>query len=274
MKTDTPTKKPLWLRAIIKTARMTMSVYVGMLVFAFGCADQIIFQPPPAGYSESPELIKIQTPDHETICAYHLTNPAAEYTILLSHGNAEDIGMDDSINRMFKQRGYNIFAYDYRGYGLSTGRPSEKNTYEDIEAAYSYLTEVLNIPPEKIISLGRSVGSGPATYIASKRKVAALILESPFTSAYNVMAIGKFLPFDKYDNLSRIDKINCPLLIVHGTADRVIPFAHSQKLYAAAKEPKLNLWVESAGHNELYHIAAETYWQALKKLTNTIEQTN
>jgi hypothetical protein len=130
----------------------------------------------------------------------------------------------------------------------------------------------LNVPPGKIISLGRSVGSGPATYIASKRKVAALVLESPFTSAYNVMAIGKFLPFDKYNNLARIDKINCPLLIVHGTADRVIPFAHSQKLYAAAKEPKLNLWVKNAGHNELYSHAAETYWQALKNLTETIEQ--
>lgn len=273
METDVIKKRPLCFRVGIRAVRLVLFVYVGMMIFAFGCADQIIFQPPEAGYEESSELIKIETAGGELICAYHLANPKAKFTILLSHGNAEDIGMDNFINEMFKLRGYSVFAYDYRGYGLSEGRASEANSYEDVEAAYNYLVTVLEARPDRIISLGRSVGSGPATYLASKQKVAALILESPFVSAFDVMPISKLLPFDKFNNLARIDKINCPLLIVHGTADRVIPFEHSQKLFSAAKEPKMNLWVDSAGHNDLYSVAGKDYWQALGKLTDTIEKT-
>lgn len=271
MKIEVTKNRHFCFRIAVRGVRLFLFVYVGMLIFAFGCADQIIFQPPQAGYEESSELIKIETDDGELICAYHLTDPDAKYTILLSHGNAEDIGIDRFINEMFREHGYNVFAYDYRGYGLSEGKPSEANSYEDIEAAYNYLVTVLEARPDRIISLGRSVGSGPATYLASKQKVAALILESPFVSAFDVMPIGKLMPFDKFNNLARIDKINCPVLIVHGTADRVIPFEHSQKLLAAAKEPKMNLWVDSAGHNELYSVAGEDYWQALEKLTDTID---
>ncbi len=273
MKIEVTKKRYFCFSVGVRAVRLFLFVYVGMLIFAFSCADQIIFQPPEAGYEESSELIKIETASGELICAYHLTNPDAKYTILLSHGNAEDIGMDGFVNEMFKQHGYNVFAYDYRGYGLSEGRPSEATSYEDVEAAYNYLVTVLEARPDRIISLGRSVGSGPATYLASKQKVAALILESPFVSAFDVMPIGKLLPFDKFNNLDRIDEIDCPVLIVHGTADKVIPFEHSQRLFTAAKEPKMNLWVDSAGHNELYSVAGEDYWQTLGKLTDTIEKT-
>ena len=112
---------------------------------------------------------------------------------------------------------------------------------EDVEAAYAYLVNELGVAPQRIIVLGRSVGSGPATYLASRKPVGALLLESPFVSAFRVVTGIPILPFDKFNNLSRIGQVHCPALVVHGTADRVVAFWHGRKLYEAANEPKLHL---------------------------------
>jgi len=169
--------------------------------------------------------------------------------------------------------GFSVFAYDYRGYGTSDGRASARNSYEDIEAAYGYLVERLGVPANRIIVMGRSIGGGPAIELATKNDVAGLICESCFVSAFRVLTRVPILPFDKFTNLNKIKKINCPVLIIHGQSDRIVPVWHGRKLFEAANEPKLCLWVDGAGHNDdVAVIAGEDYWQAIAKFKQSIRE--
>jgi abhydrolase domain-containing protein 17 len=123
--------------------------------------------------------------------------------------------------------GFSVFAYDYRGYGTSDGSPSENNAYQDADVAYSYLTKELKIPPQQIIIYGQSLGGGAATELAAKHPVAGLILESTFTSAFRVVVPIPILPFDKFTNRDKLSRVRCPVLVMHGEADDVIPLQHS-----------------------------------------------
>lgn len=267
-------RRPLWLRVMVRLVRFVFLFYIVGFCFAMGCSNRMIFLPQPAGYVDGPDVIKLMTTGGQKISAVHKTVEGAKFTMLISHGNAEDIGTDSEMHELFGAHGYNVFAYDYRGYGTSEGKPTEKNVYEDVEAAYDYLVDEAKIGPEKIIVFGRSVGSGPATYLASRKPVAGLVLESPIVSAFRVLTVLPLLPFDKFNNLSRIDKVDCPVLVMHGRSDEVVGFWHGEKLFDKAKEPKLNLWVDGAGHNDFYWVTGQKYWKALGELTSVIEKGN
>ena len=153
----------------------------------------------------------------------------------------------------------NIMAYDYTGYGKSSGTPSEENCYADIEAAFRYLVEVRHIQPEQIVLYGRSLGSGPSCYLASKtaregRSVGGVILQSPLLSAYRVAFNFRFtMVGDRFPNIDYAPHIACPVFIVHGTQDEVVPFWHGQDLFLALPQPwrAKPFWVEGAGHNNI-----------------------
>jgi hypothetical protein len=224
----------------------------------------MIFPNRPAGYSDNPQILKIKTGNGKNISAIYLSNPDAEFTILYNHGNWEDVGSIRHFLEVYRDEGFSVFAYDYEGYGTSEGSASEKNTYKDADAAYDYLVTQLKVSPGKIIIHGRSVGSGPAMYLASRKKVAGLILESPFITAFRVVTTIPLMPFDKFRNIDRIKTVNCPVLVIHGKADKIIPFWHGEKLFEAANEPKFKLWVDGAGHNDLVMVADNSYWDAIK----------
>ena len=129
-----------------------------------------------------------------------------------------------------------ILAVEYPGYGIYKGSANEESILEDSESVYEYLVSTMKIDPQEIIVLGRSIGSGPATYLASKRKVGALILMSPFTSIRAVVkdmagSWAQHLFKERFNNLEAIKKVSCPTFIVHGQRDRIIPFEHSKKLH-------------------------------------------
>jgi fermentation-respiration switch protein FrsA (DUF1100 family) len=153
----------------------------------------------------------------------------------------------------------NLLAYDYEGYGKATGIPSEEACYEDIDAAYSFLTEVLRQPPQNIVLYGRSLGSGPSCYLAERLaksgvKLGGLILQSPLLSVYRVAFNFRFTLFgDMFPNVDRIANINCPLLMIHGTRDEVVPFWNGERLFfvAPVQWRARPLWVEGAGHNNI-----------------------
>ena len=249
----------------------TLLLMCYLVLCAYGCmvADSIIFKPHPARYTDDKHIIKLETKSGEVISACWKKKPNAKYTILFSHGNAEDIGDFFYDMSKYNLRGYSIMTYDYRGYGTSEGDPSESNTYEDIQAAYDHLI-ANGVTADKIIVCGRSVGGGPSTWLASREPVKALILESAFTSAFRVITHYRVLPFDKYNNVGLIDEINCPLLVIHGDKDLVIPVWHGKALYEEAELPKTIHIVEGAGHNNLHAIARETYWKVLKKFTDSL----
>ena len=228
-------------------------------------ADEVIFAPPkPTAFTQDEFTHFFKTEDHETVYAVYHPVEQQRFVVLYSHGNAVDLANSPYWIDMLNKNGYGAFVYDYPGYGLSSGQPSENNTYQAVEAAYQYLTQKLNIAPEHIIVFGRSLGCAPSIYLATKHKVAKLIIEAPFLSAFTVMTHKKIFPIDRFPNHELIHKVKVPTLVIHGTKDTVIPFKHGERIFELANEPKQFYPVESAGHNDVIVTAGEAYWQTIK----------
>lgn len=247
-------------------------LYLSLAIFAWFFADRLIFLPRPSSYKDTPEVLKLRSANGSIISALYLTNPSAKYTLLVSHGNAEDLGDDRAWLADLRRAGFSVFAYDYQGYGTSQGKPTEQGAYDDESAAYDYLTGSLKIAPERIIIFGRSVGSGPAVYVAARKPAAALILQSPFVSAFRVVTGIPILPFDKFPNYKQIGLVRCPVLIIHGTRDSVIGPWHGQKLFALANQPKQFFAVPGADHNDLDMVAGESYGKAIQSFAASLER--
>ena len=246
-------------------------VYLGMFLYSYLYAEKIIFQPQPSSYRDTSEIIKL-TSEGVPISAIHFHNPQASYTILFSHGNAEDIGLLLPFLEEIRDQGFSVFAYDYRGYGTSSDAPSEENAYRDVDAAYDYLTRNLSVAPGRIVSMGRSLGGAVAADLARRRHVGGLVIESSFVTAYRVVTHVPLFPFDKFKTITKIKEVRCPVLVIHGKRDEVIPFWHGERLFREANEPKLSLWIEKAGHNDLFEVAGRRYGEALRELVALIEQ--
>ncbi|KAF1859931.1 hypothetical protein Lal_00028114, partial [Lupinus albus] len=135
--------------------------------------------------------------------------------------------------------------YDYSGYGQSTGKPSEQNTYADIEAAYKCLEESYGAKQEDIILYGQSIGSGPNLDLAARLpQLRAVVLHSPILSGLRVMySVRHSYWFDIYKNIDKISQVNCPVLIIHGTSDEVVDWSHGKQLWELCKEKYEPLWL-------------------------------
>jgi fermentation-respiration switch protein FrsA (DUF1100 family) len=245
-------------------------LYLSLAVYAWFFSDQAIFLPQPASYRDGPEILKLRSANGKLISAVYLPQPSAKLTLLVSHGNAEDLGDIRPWLEDLRRAGFNVLAYDYQGYGTSQGKPAERTAYEDENAAYDYLTLTLKTPPQRVVVLGRSVGTGTAVHLAARRPVAALILESPFLSAFRVVTRIPILPFDKFPNYKEIGGVHCPVLIVHGTQDEIINIAHGQKLFALANEPKQFFAVQGAGHNDVNDVGGARLLETLQLFAGSL----
>jgi abhydrolase domain-containing protein 17 len=247
-------------------------LYLGFAAFAYVLADRLIFLPPRSSYSAADlPLVYVAADGGARIATLHLPNPAAPLTLLYSHGNAEDLGHLVPYLEAYRRGGFAVLAYDYRGYGLSTGGPpSAARAYRDLRGVYRYAVEEMRIPPSRLILLGRSVGSGPATELAAREPVGGLVVESGFVSAFRVVTRAQLLPFDRFPNLRHIRRVRAPVLVIHGTEDEVIPLSHGRRLFREAPEPKRSLWVEGAGHNDLMEVAGASYWEALRSFAQLV----
>ncbi len=256
-----------WQRVV----RLPLIVYGTVVLYAYLFSDRQLFQPHPASYRDTLlDLVKLTIPNGEVISALYLTHPAAQYTILYSHGNAQDLGDIRPILDDLRALKFNILAYDYRGYGTSQGKPSEANAYQDIQTAYRFLTQQQQIKGDRIILLGQSIGSGPSVYLATRQPIAGLIIQSGFVSAFRIVVPFPLLPFDKFPNRDRLAQVHAPVLVVHGTEDRLIPFWHAQALFAAANQPKA-LWpIQGAGHNDVNEIGGQQYLQKLQTFAQSL----
>lgn len=234
-----------------------MGVVLGKLLQA------AVFCPPTPATRLSAPLEFIRTPHGSLIPVLMLWHTASNgLTFLYNHGNAEDLGQIiftlDLIRTHFQ---VNVCCYDYTGYGFSKNvcegepcpSPSQERVYSDAETVWSYLTS-LHILPEDIVLYGRSLGSGPACYLASlhAHHIRGLILCSPLLSCIQTQVNSNLLKkYDVFDNQSRIPRITCPSLVIHGTKDRVVPFSHGQFFAKNLPFTPLTVWVENAGHNDL-----------------------
>ena len=217
----------------------------------------------------------LTTEDGIRLHAWFVAADAPRGTLLFSHGNAGNISHRlDSIS-LFHSLGLDILIFDYRGFGESEGKPSEKGTYLDVKAAWDYLLEERMISPEEIIIFGRSLGAAIAVDLASQHPSAGVILESAFTSVPDMAAsLYPWLPVRllsryRYNSLDMIARITSPLLVVHSREDDIIPFAHGEKLFAHANEPKQFLELRG-GHNDGYHASRKSYMKSMQQFVGEI----
>lgn len=202
------------------------------------------------------EDVYLSTQDKVTIHGWFIPAPGAKSTFLFFHGNAGNIG--DRLQKIsdFHQMGLNVLIIDYRGYGKSEGTPSEAGLYKDALAAYDYLHNSKGIAPKHMIAYGASLGGAVAVDLAAKRELAALIIDSAFSSAAAMAKriypfVPSFLIQTKLDSLTKIRNLTIPKLFIHSRDDEIVPFRLGQELYEAAAGQKEFL-VISGTHNEGY----------------------
>lgn len=224
----------------------------------------------PADYGfASHEEVSLVATDGVALHAWWLPVQGAERTVLFLHGNAGNVSYWAEAAIVYRDLGWNTLLLDYRGYGRSQGEPSEEGTYLDAQAAWRHLINVRGLAPSQILVIGRSLGGGVATWLASEHEVGGLVLEATFTSIADV--VEKLIPIPGirhvvnlgYPSIERMAALRTPLLVVHGRSDELVPFQHGQTLFAAATGPKRFIELQG-GHNDAFTIDRRTYEQSLR----------
>lgn len=177
-------------------------------------------------------------------------------TIIHFHGNAGNLSHRAKFFSLLSEAGFGVLGLDYRGYGNSEGSPSEEGFYQDARATINYAIKTLSLPPGRIIIYGESIGTGVAVQMATEYKIAALVLQSPFTSMeaaatyhYSWLPVNILLK-DRFDSLSKITNINVPILFFHGNEDIIVPIEQGKELFARANEPKQAFYFPGINHND------------------------
>ncbi len=248
-------------------------LYLAFFVGGFLWRDMLIFHPPASSYEEDGCVRFLTARDGTRLALYVLPPKNSEaLSILYFHGNAEDTGHLRFLFQNLAARGCGVYALDYRGYGLSQGRPSTENICDDAHTAWNYLVNEEEIAPSRIVLYGRSIGTGPALRLAREHTPAGVILEGGFLSVFRVLTRIRIHPLDPLGNIENIPHLASPLLVIHGTRDGVVPWSQGKKLYEAARVPKEHYWVKGAGHNNLLFVAGEAYYERLEKFLEKLSR--
>ena len=239
-------------------------IYISLLALIFIFQRSLMYFPVKEKISKSfykntqLKIIDISTSDGLILKSlYKKSETNINKTILVFHGNAGHIGHRVSKFKPFMDKGYGLLLLEYRGYGENKGKPSKLGLYKDGEAAINYLINQ-KIKSKNIIVYGESLGTTIATKLSTNYSFNMTILEAPFTSVVDVaqkrywIFPAKYLVLDDFDNLGIIKKIKSPLLLLHGYKDYVINIAFGKKVFEAALKPKKALFVQNAGHNNLF----------------------
>ena len=261
------------MNGLVNILLIAVFTYGFLLVFLYFYQGRMLFLPnlPSRSVERSPsavglayEPVDLLTSDNIHLDGWFIPAPENRGVILFCHGNAGNISHRLDSLLLFHRMGFSTLIFDYRGYGRSQGRPSEAGTYLDVEAAWAYLTRERSIAPSRIILFGRSLGAAVAAHQAVIHPPGALIVESCFTSVPDMAAeLYPFLPVRwlsrlDYNVQEKLQRVSCPVLVVHSRDDEIIPFSHGRALYAAANEPKQFLELRG-GHNDGFLLAGQTY---------------
>jgi len=224
--------------------------------------ERVAFPVPPKSRFEEAlkkrsDLLYLETESEDQIAAVHIRRGlrGTDRVILYSHGNAEDLGQRlNYLDLMSQLCASDVLAYDYCGYGFSEGTPTEETCYESIEAAYEYLLQ--HFPPNRIILFGRSIGTGPTVELAVRHpELRGVVLQSPMESCGRVVfgPAASWLGYrmDLFRNYEKMDQVQCPVLVMHGTEDDIVPLGNGLAIHEACKNPVEPLWLEGYGHNDL-----------------------
>jgi hypothetical protein len=234
---------------------------------------EILINPQEAGLSY--EDVFIETSDNIKLNGWYIPYEGAAKTLLFFHGNAGNISYRLDKAMVIRSTKVNVFAIDYRGFGQSQGRATEKGLYLDAQAAYNYLRIQRKIKEEDIIIYGSSLGGAVAVDLASKEKVSALILEGVFSTAKDFAArrypyLPSFAFSYKFDSVSKIKKINVPKLFLHSLDDEVLDIKMAIKLFNAAPEPKKFVKLKGQ-HATTYNESKKEYLEALSSFIEDLK---
>ncbi len=223
----------------------------------------------PGDYGLEYEEVWFEAADGVRLHGWWVPRPHAP-VLLWFHGNAGNISHRlENIKLLHDLVGVQVFIFDYREYGRSQGRISREGTFKDAAAAYRYVTETRKTPAGEMVLFGRSLGTALATDLAAALPCRAVILESAFTNSSDMARLFAPFMFDwrprvPYDNLGKIDKLQVPVLIIHGEDDEIIPVDMGRRLYAAAREPKEIYIIPGAHHNDTYLVGGRAYYEKLR----------
>lgn len=222
----------------------------------------------PVAHGYAFEDISFESRDGVRLNGWFVPHPDAAYVLLFFHGNTRNISYCIHSISLYRELGFSIFLFDYRGYGRSEGSPSEQGLYLDAEAAWRWLVETRGIRPDRIVLHGRSLGAAVATRLASRQSPAALVIESTFTSLPEVAADlypllpARLLMRQRFPVREHLKQVRCPVLVAHGREDELIPYRHGQALFEAANEPKS--FMEIQGRHYDGHVASgRNYYEGL-----------
>ena len=209
------------------------------------------------------ENVSVTTDDGIKITGWFIPSESPRATLLFAHGNGGNISHRLEKIRMFNELHVNTFIFDYRGYGPSDGSPSENGFYLDAQAAYNYLLSDKKIPSQQIVGYGESLGGAVIIDLAVRNSLGGLIIESSFTSVRDMGKkifpfIPAFLYKTKFDALSKIVSVKCPVLAFHSPEDEIVPYELGKQLFEAAPEPKYFIDLRG-GHNNAFLVSEELF---------------
>jgi hypothetical protein len=232
---------------------------------------------PTAGEQQTPaalglpfETATLTTADGERLRAWLLPNPGAAAFVVYFHGNGGNLSAWLPILAGIQRQGLAVAAIDYRGYGASTGRPSEHGLYRDVDAALDWTSRLVN-PGVPIVYWGRSLGTAMAAYAATKRTPDGLILEAGFASARRLLrgspplALLALFSSYRFPTAALARRARSPVLVVHGEDDHVVPIANGRELYESLAEPKRFHVVAGGDHNDAEPSDPRRYWEAVRE---------
>lgn len=265
-------KKPGFFKRMWDLLTSLFLFYAVVVVCAYFFQSYLIYHPdrnPPGHprlYHLGEQVLEMNVVTEDNVALFGWwTNPhrKSKPAIVYFHGNGGNRGIRSKTIYPFMQQDYGVLLTEYRGYAGNNGTPSEEGLYKDARAFMDWLLKTQKYRERDIILYGESLGAGVALQMATEYPgIRALILEAPFTTLLDLGEYHypwlpvKYLLKEKYDNLSKIQNVQVPVLFLHGTADQVVPLQYGKTLYDAANYPKTWLQFEGAGHNNIYDYGA------------------
>ncbi|MEM7479632.1 MAG: alpha/beta hydrolase [Acidobacteriota bacterium] len=224
----------------------------------------------PAPFGRRAEDHWFETADQRRLHGWWVAHPKARGTVLFCHGNSSTIGDQIPLLERLRPLRLNIFLFDYRGYGLSAGTPSEKGLFLDVRAAWDYLTSDLGQPAERILLFGNSLGGAVAIDCAQARPAAGLVVQSTFTDIRSMARLRfpklpAWVARNQFRSADKVASLDLPKLFIHGLRDRVIPSQVGLELYERARAPKQLYLVPKAGHRDVAVRGGRDYLRQLQR---------